>query len=824
MKKLLDKLFLAVFFLLGSLFSFLMPVYYSYGEAPITGTLTISNFACISSDVYKGESNLPVATLPFTIKTGSKNLLYNRYEGTYGIFLSPEEATNISGYVVAGDDCNDCTLYYGGEFSSSSQVGANDWVVYTTSDSVSEFPLTLKIYPEVAYNVSSSQYCPKCDSFPVNINYRIYDMLNSYDEEFLLKNGMERDVNFYSVSSADRGMVRYKFSGKNGDRITVKASITNPENYSGQIFQKPKISLGKINYKDDGAVGKISDSYAGYEDFVMSLTSTGDYYLTILNPIITADNTGDGLCKPLRDLIPVHISITGETTTGLLVNSTGDASDSDVTDGACNTGKTTAGGAPECTLRAAIEEANARAGEDAITFLISGGTAAKAASTGPVIRPQKKLPALKEAETIDATTQPGGKVELDGTNAGLTTGLSFSGTDGAVKGMIIKNFSGDGIYSAGDITVEDVEILDNRASGINSVGTVDVYIRAKINRNEEWGIFTEKGSVLAASVQALEVMNNGDTGIRVKNGNSVVTLENIKINKNKGNGIMMDGSLTIYGTLNEISSNGGTGISNIGAVTDGRGIEIDGIDILKNKGQGIYTTASVIISKQARINENKKEGIFCESSVLADGVDFLEVIGNKRTGIKAPTAESVVTLENAKINKNKGNGIMMDGSLTIHGTSNQINSNNGTGISNSGEATDGREIEIDGIEMLNNNGWGIYSTPTVTINNKAKINKNEKGGIWCKSSVLAGGVDSLEVSRNGGHGIAMTGEGEIATLANIQINKNDGKGLKISGDLTAKQGDVCGNKSGDIKAGGALNLTGVVYGKDCKASAADASD
>ncbi|MBI5375512.1 MAG: right-handed parallel beta-helix repeat-containing protein [Candidatus Schekmanbacteria bacterium] len=819
MKRLFSKLFLAVFFVFGGILSFFMPVSLSYGDVPITGTITISNFDCIPSDVYNGESSLPVATVPFTIEVGIKSLLDNKSEGRYGIFLSAEQPTNIYGYIEPANDCTDCTLDYGGYFSTVSQAGGYDWTVSSTSNDINDFSLILKVYPEVNYNAGSSQYCPICNSLPANIKYRIYDMLNSYDEEFLLSKGLEKDVNFYSVS-LDKDIVRYKFSGKKGDKVTVKASITNPENYSGQIYYNPRISLGKINYKDNGTVEIISDSYAGYEDFAMSLGSNGDYYLTIQNPLVTNySNENPSACVPLIDLIPVHISVTAETKTGLVVNSTGDSSDTDVTDGACNTGKTTAGGDPECTLRAAMEEANARVGEDTITFFISGGTTSKASSIAPVIRPKKKLPVLKEAETIDATMQPGGKVELDGINAGIATGVSFSGIDGAVKGMIIKNFSGDGIYSAGEITVEDVEILDNNGFGINAVNTIDIFTSAKINHNEDGGIFTQHGSILAASIQSLEVVKNGGAGIWSKNKGSVVTLENVKINKNKGNGITMDGALTIYGTANQVSNNGGTGISNIGAVTDGRGIEIYGIEMLNNKGRGIYSTASVVINKQAKINENKKEGIWCGSSVLAGGVDFLEVIGNKGIGIKVQSKGSVVTLENAKVNKNKGNGITMDGSLTIYGISNEISSNRGTGISNIGAVTDGRGIEIDGIEMLNNKGRGIYTTASVVINKQAKINNNKKEGIWCESSVLAGSVDSLEVSRNGRHGITVTGEGEVAVLANIQINKNQGKGLKISGDLTANQGDVCGNDSGDIEAGGALNLTGVVYGKDCKAAA-----
>ena len=56
-----------------------------------------------------------------------------------------------------------------------------------------------------------------------------------------------------------------------------------------------------------------------------------------------------------------------------MVNSTGDAADNNPGNGACDTGGTNSQGATECTLRAAIEEANALAGANTIEFNIPTG-------------------------------------------------------------------------------------------------------------------------------------------------------------------------------------------------------------------------------------------------------------------------------------------------------------------------------------------------------------------------------------------------------------------------------------------------------------------
>ncbi len=105
-----------------------------------------------------------------------------------------------------------------------------------------------------------------------------------------------------------------------------------------------------------------------------------------------------------------------------VVNSVGDESDADLMDGICLTALGT------CTLRAAIEQANASAGADTIAFNIPG-------SGVQTISPASPLPPLTDdaGVTIDGYTQPGSSpntlvvgddavllIEIEGTNAGMS--------------------------------------------------------------------------------------------------------------------------------------------------------------------------------------------------------------------------------------------------------------------------------------------------------------------------------------------------------------------------------------------------------------------
>src|SRR6187455_523083 len=84
------------------------------------------------------------------------------------------------------------------------------------------------------------------------------------------------------------------------------------------------------------------------------------------------------------------------------VDSTGDESDANTGDNVCQT----AGGT--CTLRAAIEQANATAGADTIAFAIPG-------SGVHTITPQSVLTAVVDAATIDGYTQPGSSPNTNAT-------------------------------------------------------------------------------------------------------------------------------------------------------------------------------------------------------------------------------------------------------------------------------------------------------------------------------------------------------------------------------------------------------------------------
>ncbi|MEZ5283192.1 MAG: FG-GAP-like repeat-containing protein, partial [Acidimicrobiales bacterium] len=118
----------------------------------------------------------------------------------------------------------------------------------------------------------------------------------------------------------------------------------------------------------EAAFGSGSNGVAGplenFDYFGSNVASLGDLDGDgTLNVVISAVNDDDG------SLDAGAFYVFDLTATGVVVvNSTGDASDLSAGNGVCDTGALNTQGDPQCTLRAAIEEANASAGIDTIHF------------------------------------------------------------------------------------------------------------------------------------------------------------------------------------------------------------------------------------------------------------------------------------------------------------------------------------------------------------------------------------------------------------------------------------------------------------------------
>ncbi len=202
---------------------------------------------------------------------------------------------------------------------------------------------------------------------------------------------------------------------------------------------------------------------------------------------------------------------------GIVVNVTTDDPDANVSDGVCDTDLSTPGS--QCSLRAAIQEANARAGKDIINFAIPG-------SGLHTILPLTPLPSITGQVLINGASQPGYAasplIEVRGDSGSATDGLVITSSPSEIRALAISRFPLAGVRiqattpTAGGSTVAACYL------GIDPSGlTADVSHPLKygvqvvsstqniIGGGNVIGNFTDAGVLLAgSSVQQNKVVGN----------------------------------------------------------------------------------------------------------------------------------------------------------------------------------------------------------------------------------------------------------------------------------------------------------------------------
>ena len=250
-------------------------------------------------------------------------------------------------------------------------------------------------------------------------------------------------------------------------------------------------------------------------------------------------------------------------------------SDADPGDGTCDA---------TCTLRDAIDNANAAAGDDRIEFAIGSGR--------QTISLASALPFVTDPVVIDATTQPGyaGRplIQLDGADAGASTpGFEISAGGSTVRGFSITNFSWDGVkmHEGDGNIVED-----------NWIGVFEDGGEPGGAGNGTYGVLADFGSsanVIRRNVIGANGFGAGGpySGIGIWHDATDNVVEDNRIGLTPASavfpnaiGVIVADTTGAYLTANTIAQNAGAGVTVFGAASGNR---IVGNSIFANGGLGI---------------------------------------------------------------------------------------------------------------------------------------------------------------------------------------------------------------------------------------------
>lgn len=431
----------------------------------------------------------------------------------------------------------------------------------------------------------------------------------------------------------------------------------------------------------------------------------------------------------------------------LVVTSDGDEADRSPGDGQC---ASTAGA---CTLRAALQEAEAREGADVVQFRIGTGIR--------TIRPATPLPIMAGPITLDGSTQPGYAgaplVEIDGSALEVGDAREGPGLDGLV-------------FVNGGHTVRALSIGGFEGAGI---------VLAEGDGNRVLGCY------IGVDATGLAARPNGDDGLVVTRsadnaiGGEAAAERNL-VSGNGGRGIFLDGPRA---TGNRLTGNV------IGLAADGTA--------LPNGAQGILVQDA---PDNAIGGRSGSDG----NIVAGNAGDGIVVRGVAASGNLV--AGNLVGARGADDPANGGTGILIDGApeTTIGGdlaARNWIAGNRGDGIALVGpDARDGRVggnlvgLGTDGATARGNGGDGIriVGAPDNRVGGPGGL----VPATWAvaaraltepvTSTVLAGNVvafsggDGIEVGGAGARGNAISGNAIGVTASGAPAGNAD-HGILLDG-------------------------------------------
>ncbi|NNE48224.1 MAG: T9SS type A sorting domain-containing protein [Rhodothermales bacterium] len=365
----------------------------------------------------------------------------------------------------------------------------------------------------------------------------------------------------------------------------------------------------------------------------------------------------------------------------LIVNVNGDESDTDLSDEACDVDPGEDG--EQCTLRAAIENANQSGIASSILFSIPTPLSTE-------IVPISPLPELLVSVDIDAQTQQSTAVRIIGASMQVSAdGLVFKGNQSTLRGVILAGFPGNGVVVSGadEFTLVSSQLAENGGNGL--------FVQSGVKH-------VIGGDRSADGNQFLE---NGGFGIVIENSNTSFPNDVIRANilrQNRDGGLLLDDVTGAW-----IGGPDRDHENLIAFHPDGAGLDI------ANSSGALNTGSSYSVVERLESSNNKFGVRLVASSGIrigTPGTDFSNQISGDSAGVAIHGGSSNIILVKNRIQLSQvGVEIIDSANNRVGGLSpdslNRIGLNDGAGVAVVGASSLGNSIR--GNDLEGNGGLAI---------------------------------------------------------------------------------------------------------------------
>ncbi len=439
----------------------------------------------------------------------------------------------------------------------------------------------------------------------------------------------------------------------------------------------------------------------------------------------------------------------------LTVNKTTDADDVNAGDGSCDSDAVALGA--QCTLRAALKEADAVAGDYVINFDIPTNDPGYDPSTGrSTINLTAALPEITQSNLtlngpgVDKLTVRrntggfyrifsfGGVVET-ATISGMTIGNGFSAEDGgAVK------------FTGKTLTVSGAAFSDNKSG--NSGGAIYAVASLKLSVNDSKFIGNFSGSSASrAGGGAICVRGSLTVSHSTFNGNltssygGAINFENV--NAGSANSSLIDSTFDGNGS----DAGGGLYLAIFGSVMNVTNCIFtrNTSTILNSKGGGIYQSIGALNITRSTFSGNEGYGIsISEAANINTNISDSTISGNTFGGIETEFSTSVngklLNVTNSTIANNTG-GPGLNIFKTTLNVSNSTISNNECGIKRNFQDNNGTWTVKSSIIAANTGGFndvlGTFTSGGFNLIGNAGVSTGFTNGV--NNDQVGGGGSSL---------------------------------------------------------------------------------
>ncbi|HEX3248169.1 MAG TPA: Calx-beta domain-containing protein [Pyrinomonadaceae bacterium] len=489
------------------------------------------------------------------------------------------------------------------------------------------------------------------------------------------------------------------------------------------------------------------------------------------------------------------------------------------------------------SLREAIATANAIPGSDTIIFNIPGAGV-------KVINLLTPLPEITDPIVIDASTQPGYAhvplIQLNGANAGFTSGLVITAGGSIVRGLAIGSFDSAGIV----LRSCNSNVIEGNYIGVDAAGTV-----AQPNDTGILMIDSSNNVIGGTNVAARNVISGNVTGIKIGGANNIVSgnfigtnaggtaaignrdrgieistptfTHNVIGGNSAGAGNLISGNgsgIFIFAALNTIQGNLiGTDISGTHKIGNGIGIQaqftgtvIGGLtsgarNVISGNGTGV-----VFGEPDSSLQGNFIGTDITGTAALGNTFDGVIVTTGARVGGSVPEARNVIS-GNGASNVSIGS-LFFDGifphPISVEGnyigtdvTGNRALTDPALGTTSSGIFIFGSRSIVGGVEgrgnVISGNAVGVRLKRTnlgppagnIIQGNLIGLNAagtepvpNTQGGIELSETNGIGGANTIAANKiafNGGPGVIVFSNSSGTSIVTNSIFSNDGLGIDL---------------------------------------------